>query len=73
MAKSDAVKLDPVTPIKDTLKLLDTAAAILIKNLCHDTNATKATYTLEGLTFEGERLGNYTVIVERNQTEGGSK
>ena len=49
----------------DIIKLIETAAAILAKNLCFDTNAETATMDLESLSFKGQILGDYEIIVTR--------
>lgn len=47
------------------LETVDGAAKILIHFLCLDTNATKAEYSIEGLTYKGEPKGSWNVTVEK--------
>lgn len=46
---------------------LNTICFWLIKTLCVETNADEAKHTLTGVTYKGEDLGDYEIIVRKKK------
>jgi len=50
-----------------TQEEVNTICFWLIKNLCTDTNATEGTVTLNKVTYKGEQLGDWEIIVRKKE------